>query len=311
MAEIGGVHLVTGGSGYFGSVLVRALRVRGEEARVFDVVDAPDRPPDVTFIRGDIRDARAVRQACAGVDVVYHNVALVPLAKDRRAIWSVNYAGADNLLKCCRELGVSKVVHLSSSAVFGVPDRLPVDDTTAPRPREEYGRAKYAAEGLCWRYAEHGLDVTIIGPRTIAGPGRLGIMQILFEWIYQGRNVPVLGSGDNLHQFIHADDLADAVIRAGQRPVPRVYNVGAERFGTIRQLLRELIEHSGSKSRIVALCPARDRLDEPDRRVATLAARPLARPHVRAGSVRRSHTSEARARLVSALQQPRDVRAGL
>ena len=76
--------LVTGGSGYFGSVLVRELRARGWACRVFDLVDAADRPADVAFARGDVREPDAVRAACTDIDVVFHNVAQVPLARDRR-----------------------------------------------------------------------------------------------------------------------------------------------------------------------------------------------------------------------------------
>ena len=75
------LHLVTGGSGYFGSLLVRQLRERGERVRVFDLNDAADRPAEVEFFGGDIREPAAVRRACDGCAVVHHNVAMVPLAK--------------------------------------------------------------------------------------------------------------------------------------------------------------------------------------------------------------------------------------
>ena len=97
-------------------------------------------PSSVEFVAGDIRDRDAIARACADVDVVYHNVAQVPLAKDRTLFWSVNYDGTENLLAAARTAGVRKVVHTSSSAVFGVPRRNPVDETTEPTPMEEYGR---------------------------------------------------------------------------------------------------------------------------------------------------------------------------
>ena len=81
-------------------------------------------------------------------------------------------------------------------------------------PVEEYGRAKLAGETLCWEYGRKGLDVSIVRPCTIVGHGRLGIFQILFEWIYQGKNIPVLSDGKNTYQFVHADDLAEACIQA-------------------------------------------------------------------------------------------------
>jgi nucleoside-diphosphate-sugar epimerase len=142
---------------------------------------------------------------------------------------------------------------MSSSAVYGAPDRNPVDDDTPLRPGEDYGKAKLAAEELCRQYAKDGVDVTIIRPRTIMGHGRLGIMQILFEWIRQGRNIPVLGRGDNLYQFVHADDLASACLKAAERPGPATYNVGAENFGTMRETLEGLLAHAGTGSRVVSV----------------------------------------------------------
>jgi len=90
--------LVTGGSGYFGCLLRDRLLERGRRVRVFDMVDADDRPREVEFVRGDIRDEAAVRAACEGADAIYHNVAQVPVAKDRQLFWSVNYGGTENLL---------------------------------------------------------------------------------------------------------------------------------------------------------------------------------------------------------------------
>jgi nucleoside-diphosphate-sugar epimerase len=85
------------------------------------------------------------------------------------------------------------------------------------------------------------------------GHGRLGIMQILFEWVRQGRNVPVFGRGDNLYQFVHADDLADAAMKAADRPGSSTYNVGAAKFGTMRETLEGLVRHAGTGSKVVSV----------------------------------------------------------
>jgi len=252
------LHVVTGGSGYFGNLLVAKLLERGERVRVFDILDASDRPNNVEFVQGDIRDKQAVQEAVNGATTVHHNVAMVPLAKDKDAFWSVNSNGTLNLLEAALAADVAKVVYTSSSAVFGVPEQLPVDEYVTPRPAEAYGKAKLAGEEMCWRFADKGLDVSIIRPRTIMGHGRLGIMQILFDWVREGRNVPVFDGGGNKYQFVHADDLAEACILAAGRPGPRAYNIGAERFGTMRQTLQSLVEHArtGSKVRSVPSAPA-------------------------------------------------------
>jgi len=226
--------------------------------RVLDRSDAADRPPEVELVLADVRDRAAVARACAGVEVVHHNVALVPLAKDRRAFFEVNEGGTRNLLDAAAQAGVRKVIYTSSSAVFGVPERNPVTEEMEPRPQEAYGRAKLAGERICRAAADAGLDVSIVRPRTILGHGRLGILQILFEWVREGRNVPVLGRGDNRYQFVHADDLADACIRAAERPGFRIYHAGAAQFGTMREALEALVAHAGTGSRVrsVPMAPA-------------------------------------------------------
>lgn len=245
--------LVTGGSGYFGCTLVAALRARGDEVAVFDLVDVPDRPDDVTFFRGDIRDASAIAAACEGIDVIHHNVAQVPIAKDAASFWSVNVDGTRNLLAAAEKKGVAKTILVSSSAVYGVPVRNPVRVDDPPKPEEAYGRAKHEGERLALAAIERGLDVTIVRPRTILGHGRLGIFTILFDWVSRGKPVYVLGGGHNRYQFVHCDDLADACIRAGESRGPAVFNIGAERFGTMRAALEALVAHAGTNSRVRSL----------------------------------------------------------
>ncbi len=155
--------------------------------------------------------------------------------------------------------GVAKVVHTSSSAVFGIPERNPVTELSECRPLEAYGRAKLRAELLCHDAIAAGLDVTIVRPRTVLGHGRLGVMALLFEFVADGAPVFVLGSGDNRYQLVHAEDLADACLRAGDRPGPTVYNIGALEFGTMRETLQALVDHAptGSRVRSLPVAPAR------------------------------------------------------
>jgi nucleoside-diphosphate-sugar epimerase len=251
--------LVTGGSGYFGSVLASLLTRQGDRVRIFDL-----NPPDasigsVEYVAGDIRDRAAVRAACEGVDVVMHNVAQVPLAKDRALFDSVNVGGTANVLVAARDAHVAKIVHTSSSAVFGIPERNPVTEETPCRPMEAYGRAKLHAELLCAEAADDGVDVTVIRPRTVLGHGRLGLMAVLFELVADGAPVFVLGRGDNRYQFVHASDLADACLRASRREGPRVYNIGALEFGSMRETLEALVDDAATGSRVRSLpaAPAR------------------------------------------------------
>jgi nucleoside-diphosphate-sugar epimerase len=251
--------LVTGGSGYFGTELVARALADGDTVRTFDLNPPADGAGLIEHVTGDVRDVDALRAACDGVDVVLHNVAQVPLAKDKELFWSVNVLGTANVLVAARDAGVAKVVHTSTSAVFGIPEHNPVDETSPCRPLEAYGRAKLEAELLCRDAVAGGLDVSIVRPRTILGHGRLGIMAILFEFVAEGAPVYVLGSGDNRYQLVHADDLAAACLLAGRREGPATYNVGATDFGTMRETLQALVDHAGTGSRVRSLpmAPAR------------------------------------------------------
>jgi nucleoside-diphosphate-sugar epimerase len=245
--------LVTGGSGYFGSILVDRALARGDAVRVFDLNPPAVRDGPAEYLAGDVRDRDALRAACDGVDVVLHNVAQVPLAKDRALFRSVNVVGTANLLLAARDAGVTKFVHTSSSAVFGIPESNPVTEDTPCRPLEAYGRAKLEAELLCREAIESGLDVTVVRPRTILGHGRLGIIAVLFEFVAEGAPVYVLGDGSNRYQFVHASDLADACLRASEREKPAVYNIGTTEFGTMRETLQALVDHAGTGSRVRSL----------------------------------------------------------
>ncbi|MGH9033865.1 MAG: NAD-dependent epimerase/dehydratase family protein [Acidimicrobiia bacterium] len=245
--------LITGGSGYFGTVLTDLALARGDRVRIFDVNPPAPREGAVEYVAGDVRDRGALRAACEGIDAVLHNVAQVPLARDRELFWSVNVLGTANLLVAARDAGVGKVVHTSSSAVFGIPDANPVTEDSRCRPLEAYGRAKLQAEVLCREAVDSGLDVTVVRPRTILGHGRLGIMAILFEFVAEGAPVFVLGGGANRYQFVHASDLADACLKAAAREKPAVYNVGATEFGTMRETLQALVDHAATGSRVRSL----------------------------------------------------------
>ena len=244
--------MITGGSGYFGALLADQAVARGDEVRIFDL-EQPVDGTEAEVVIGDVRDRDAVRKACEGMDVVLNNVAQVPLAKDAELFRSVNVTGTANVLLASRDAGVAKVVHTSSSAIFGIPETNPVTEETPGRPLEAYGRAKLEAEGLCHDAAAAGLDVSIIRPRTILGHGRLGIMAILFEFVAEGAPVFVFGKGDNRYQFVHANDLAAASLLAADRPGAETYNIGADNPGTMRETITALTEHAGTGSKVRGL----------------------------------------------------------
>lgn len=249
------LHLVTGGSGFLGSNIVRLLHERKESVRVLDLWRDTSIPSGVEFFHGDINDPRAVAQAMTDVEYVHHAVALVPLAKAGRQFWKVNVEGTQVALRAAMHSGVRMFCHLSSSAIFGPKATMPITNETPPAPIEAYGIAKLRSEQAVLQAGRDGLPVSIVRPRTIVGPGRLGIFAILFEWIRDGANIPVIGSGNHLYQFVHVDDVAQAVIQCCIQGTCGVFNVGAETFGTLREDLSALVRHAGTKTRIKSIPP--------------------------------------------------------
>lgn len=249
-------HLVTGGSGFLGNLIARRLHAEGESVIVFDLWEDQTRPHSIGFIRGDVRDRDAVRRAVQGIDVVHHTAARVPLTKAGKEFWSVNVNGTRIVAEEAARAGVKVFVHMSSSAIFGAPRQCPITNSTPPNPVEVYGRSKLAAEhAVCKVCEQTGLPLIIIRPRTILGQGRLGIFQILFQWIAEDRRIYVIGSGNQLFQFVHADDLIAAYMLVLQSGRTGVYNVGTDRFGSLRETLEDLIAYAKSKSRVMGLPP--------------------------------------------------------
>jgi nucleoside-diphosphate-sugar epimerase len=246
-------HLVTGGSGFLGNLIAQRLLAEGEQVRVLDVWEDPARPPAIEFVRCDVRDAAGVAKALEGVDIVHHNAALVPLTKSGKDFATVNLDGS----RIVAEQAAGRVrafIHMSSSAVYGCPDDEPITAKTPCKPVEIYGRSKLAGE-LAVREAcdTRNTPLVVIRPRTILGTGRLGIFQLLFDWISQGQNVFVIGGGNGKFQFIHADDLIDAYMLAVRVEKPGIYNVGAADYGTLREALENLIRYAGTASRVKSL----------------------------------------------------------
>lgn len=247
--------LITGGSGYFGELLTKKLTEKNFNCRILDL-NEPDFDAfkvKVDFIKGDIRDVNLVNSSCVGIDYVFHNVAQVPLAKNNKLFKEVNYVGTENILNASLKNNVEHFVYTSSSAIFGVPKLNPVTELTSPKPGEKYGEAKLHGEKSVLEYSKKGLKASIIRPRTILGGERLGIFQILFEWIYQGTNIPVFDKGENIYQFIHADDLANAVIESVKVNKTSIFNIGTDRFCSMYDTLDYLIKSVNSKSKIKSL----------------------------------------------------------
>jgi nucleoside-diphosphate-sugar epimerase len=242
---------ISGGAGFFGLHLARRLVADGHAVRTLDVapLDDPELEGRVEEMRGDVRSARDARLLVAGADVLVHAAAALPIQQSRAAIRSVNVDGTAVTFAAALEAGVRRTVLISSTAVYGVPERHPIHEEDPLVGVGDYGASKIEAERLCGAFMRRGLDTVIVRPKTFVGAERLGVFEILFDWIREGRRVPILGDGSNRYQLLAVEDLCDAVVRCFEAPVAgEALNVGAERFGTVREDLEALIAHAGSGS---------------------------------------------------------------
>lgn len=245
--------LITGGSGFLGAALVRHFAAH-RAVRVLDILNDPGRPEGVGFVRGSIMNAAKVEEACEGVDVVIHCAAAVPLTKDEETMWLVNEAGTRIVRDAAHACKVKHFVHISSSAVYGVPDANPVRINTLPNPQDVYGHSKLCADLLIRPRADRlSMRVAIIRPRTIIGPGRLGLFGKLFKRVSEDRPIPVFNGGKNVYQFVALSDVCAAVERVVNGGWSGEFNVGAAHFCSMRETLEGLVAHAGSRSRIISV----------------------------------------------------------
>jgi len=248
-------YLITGGSGFLGCHLAEDLLKRGHKVRTLDIapLEEPGLVGHVEATLGDVRDEEAVRKALQGADRVIHAAAALPLAS-RQEILSTNRGGTKNVLKKVQEQGRSRLIHISSTAVYGVPDRHPIHEDDELVGVGAYGESKILAEQLIQEFREQGSVITCIRPKTFIGTGRLGVFQILFDWVQKGARIPIIGSGKNRYQLLEVKDLVEAIILAAEgdeQLANDTFNVGATEFLTVKDDMGALCSAAGSGSRIL------------------------------------------------------------
>jgi nucleoside-diphosphate-sugar epimerase len=251
---------ISGGAGFLGLHLARRLLADGHEVRTLDLapLDEPSLEGRVDELRGDIRDPARAHDLVTGAGILVHAAAALPISGDRAEIRSVNVQGTATLLAAALEARVRRVVFISTTAVYGVPETHPIDESAPLQGVGHYGRSKIEAEQVLREFERRGLSAVVIRPKTFIGPERLGVFEILFDWVREGRRIYVLGSGRNRYQLLAVEDLVAAIALAASKwaGAGETLNVGATEFGTVRSDLEALIRHAGSTSRVTPV-PAR------------------------------------------------------
>lgn len=248
------LFLVTGGSGFLGINLIRYLLARGCHVRSLDI--APFAYPEkkrVEVITGDIRNRKDVDLAMKGIDVVVHCAAALPLYS-KEDIYSTEVQGTEVVLASAHKHKVKRVIYISSTAVYGIPDHHPIfehDRITGVGP---YGEAKIQAEAACKRTRKKGMCVPILRPKTFVGPERLGIFGMLYDWAYTGHGFPILGNGTHKYQLMDVEDLCQFIYLVSRKPAKQVngeFNVGAAMYKTMKEDFQAVLTMAGHGKHVV------------------------------------------------------------
>lgn len=249
--------LITGGAGFLGINLTRYLLARDHAVVTFDLqdFDYPDVRGRVLHVVGDIRDRASVEAAMADVDLVVHTAAALPrYAPDD--IYSTDIDGLRVVLQAAFEREIDRVVHISSTAVYGIPDHHPLLEDDRLEGVGPYGEAKVIAEAICLEFRERGMCVPILRPKSFVGPERLGVFALLYDWARTGHNFPMIGSGRNRYQLLDVEDLCqaiDLVVRGDRAIVNDTFNIGAKVFETMRRDYQAVLDEAGFGKRVIPL----------------------------------------------------------
>jgi UDP-glucose 4-epimerase len=246
--------LVTGGAGFIGSNLVRALLARGDDVRVLDNFSTGSRgnldelPRDAELVEGDLRSYERVHAAVRGVEVVFHQGALpsVPRSvQDPLTTTAVNVEGTLNVLLAARDEGVRRIVNASSSSVYGNGGELPRVETQLPDPISPYAVAKLAAERFCTSFSRvYAMEIVslryfnVFGPRQDPTSQYAAVVPRFIRAIGAGEPVTVYGDGEQSRDFTYVDNVvvanllaADAADVSGQ-----IVNVATGGSTTVNEL---------------------------------------------------------------------------
>ncbi|MBC8333814.1 MAG: NAD-dependent epimerase/dehydratase family protein [Anaerolineales bacterium] len=250
--------LVTGGAGFIGSHLVRALLERGDKVRVLDNFSTGKREnldavrADVEIIEGDLRDADAVAASLVNVDLVFHQAAFVsvPLSMETPGTcFDVNIRGTESLLEAARKAGVQRVVFASSAAVYGESEALPLDEETHLSPMSPYAASKRVNEIYAQLYTRSlGLGVTalryfnVFGPRQAPDTAYAAAIPIFIRQMLDGKAVTIYGDGGQSRDLIFVGDVVRANLLAASSDAAAggIFNICTGRETGILDLIESL-----------------------------------------------------------------------
>ena len=245
--------LVTGGAGFLGLHMCRLLLQKKQTVISYDTQSIPssENLSQVEQVIGDIRDQKKLASALKGVRYVVHCAAALALEKPEE-IDSVNAEGTRIVLEEAAKAGAKRFVYIGTTAVYGMPKFHPIYEDAPLNPMGHYGIAKAKAEKYC--LTANGIESVLIRPKSFIGTGRLGIFQILCDWIESGKRIYLFGDGNNRFQLLEVRDLCSAIFLAMLNGHPgQIYNIGSKHFGTVNEDIEALLSEAGTGSKAVHL----------------------------------------------------------
>jgi UDP-glucose 4-epimerase len=255
--------LVTGGAGFVGSNLVRALVDAKARVTVLDDFytgheeNLPPGAANLTVVRGSVTDAELVGRLSRGATWVFHEAArnIIVSTKNPREDYEVNIGGTLNVLLAAREHGVKRVIYASSASVYGNPRYLPINEDDATNMLSPYSVSKFAGESYCKVFYEsYGVSTAAVRYSNVYGTMQrpdnpyCGVVAKFFAAAMSGEAPRIHGDGEQTRDYTHVDDVVDATLLAAVSPRAdgQVYNVGTGRETTVNQLADVIIRITGA-----------------------------------------------------------------
>jgi len=248
--------LITGGAGFLGLHLSKLFHEKKANITLVDIApyNKKEYSKNCLFVNGDVRDKKLMATLVKNKDVVIHAAAALPLWS-KKEIFDTNVNGTKIVLDASFKNKVKRFIFISSTAVYGIPKKHPIFETDPVFGVGSYGESKIEAEQACQEYRKKGLAVTVVRPKTFIGTHRLGVFEILYDWIKDGKKIPMIGSGNNCYQLLAVDDLVEIIyllsINSKIKDINGVFNIGAKKFSTVKKDLQQLFDYANSGSRLL------------------------------------------------------------
>lgn len=256
--------LVTGGLGFIGSHLSEELIARGYSVRVLDCKKNPEFKPNCEIMAGDITNEASVQKALKGIDAVFHLAAQVSVVRSvENPLGTVknNVDGTVLLLDGSAKAKIGNFIFVSSSSVYGEPQRLPVDEGHPFNPKSPYAASKLSGEFFAKAFHDlYGLPVSCMRFFNVFGPRQqgeyAGVIQIFINRVRQGKPPAIFGDGTQTRDFVYVKDVVDATIKAGEKKLPfEAFNIGSGTQKTVNEIAETVLAHYKSNLKPVYAPP--------------------------------------------------------